>query len=116
MKPAESYILRQSEPFKSILLHLQILIERTFSKLMLQFKWKIPFYYMNNKPFCYLNVSEKKGFIDVGFWISVPLNKYNKFLISENRKVIKSLRYSNLEDINEEVLLSVLKKFYATKG
>ena len=69
---------------------------------------------MNNKPFCYLNVSEKKGFIDVGFWISVPLNKYNKFLISENRKVIKSLRYSNLEDINEEVLLSVLKKFYAT--
>jgi len=73
MKPAESYILRQSEPFKSILLHLQILIERTFSKLMLQFKWKIPFYYMNNKPFCYLNVSEKKGYIDVGFWISVPL-------------------------------------------
>ena len=30
MKPAEEYILKQKEPFRSILLHLQLLIEGSF--------------------------------------------------------------------------------------
>lgn len=60
MKPAENYILNQPEPFRSILLHLQILIEGNFPEVDLQFKWKIPFYYLDGKPFCYLNPSKKK--------------------------------------------------------
>lgn len=113
MKPAEAYILNQPEPFKSILLHLQILIEGSFSEVDLKFKWKIPFYYLNDRPFCYLNPSKKKGYVDVVFWISAHLTKYNEFLISDNRKVVKSLRYFKLEDINQEVLLTVLDE--ATK-
>lgn len=108
MKPAEEYILSQPEPFRSILLHIQILIETSFTEVELQFKWKIPFYYLDNKPFCYLNPSKKKGFVDVAFWVSAHLTKYNEYLVSENRKVVKSLRYFKLEDINEDVLLSVL--------
>lgn len=115
MKPAEAYILNQPEPFKTILLHLQILIENTFSEVDLQFKWKIPFYYLDNKPFCYLNPSKKKGYVDVVFWVSAHLTKYNEFLISDNRKVVKSLRYFKLEDINEDVLLTVLKEAFAKK-
>ena len=108
MKPAEEYILSQPEPFRSILLHIQILIETSFPEVELQLKWKIPFYYLDNKPFCYLNPSKKKGFVDVAFWVSAHLTKYNEYLVSENRKVVKSLRYFKLEDINEDVLLSVL--------
>lgn len=108
MKPAEEYILSQPEPFRSILLHIQILIETSFPEVELQFKWKIPFYYLDNKPFYYLNPSKKKGFVDVAFWVSAHLTKYNEYLVSENRKVVKSLRYFKLEDINEDVLLSVL--------
>jgi len=108
MKPAEEYILSQPEPFRSILLHIQILIETSFTEVELQFKWKIPFYYLDNKPFCYLNPSKKKGFVDVAFWVSAHLTKYNEYLVSENRKVVNSLRYFKLEDINEDVLLSVL--------
>lgn len=115
MKPAEAYILNQPEPFKTILLHLQILIENTFPEVDLQFKWKIPFYYLDNKPFCYLNPSKKKGYVDVVFWVSAHLTKYNEFLISDNRKVVKSLRYFKLEDINEDVLLTVLKEAFAKK-
>lgn len=115
MKPAEEYILNQPEPFKSILLHLQILIETNFSEVDLQFKWKIPFYYLNEKPFCYLNPSKKKGYVDVAFWVSAHLTKYNEHLISENRKVVKSLRYFKIEDINEEILLSVLKEAHSLK-
>lgn len=110
MKPAEAFILNQPEPFKSIIMHLQILIETNFSEAELKFKWKLPFYYLNEKPFCYLNPSKKKGYVDVGFWVSTHLTNYNDLLISDNRKVVKSLRYYRLEDIKEEVLSSVLKE------
>jgi len=116
MKPAENYILNQPEPFKSILLHLQILIENSFPEVDLQFKWKIPFYYLDGKPFCYLNPSKKKGYVDVAFWVSAHLTKYNEFLISENRKVVKSLRYYTLADIDEEILLTVLKEVHQFKN
>ena len=115
MKPAEAYILNQPEPFKSILLHLQILIETSFPDVDLQFKWKIPFYYLDNKPFCYLNPSKKKGYVDVAFWVSAHLTKYNEHLVSEGRKVVKSLRYKRIEDINEEVLLTVLEEAHQLK-
>jgi hypothetical protein len=116
MKPAEAYILNQPEPFKSILMHLQILIENTFPEVDLKFKWKIPFYYFNDTPFCYLNVSKKKGYVDVAFWVSAHLTTYNELLVSENRKVVKSLRYYTLEDINEEVLRTVLTEAFQLKG
>lgn len=47
MKEAEAYILKQPEPLKSILLHLQILIETNFDGIELKYKWKLPFYYKN---------------------------------------------------------------------
>lgn len=115
MKPAEVYILNQPEPFKSILMHLQILIESAFPKANLLFKWKIPFYYLDDKPFCYLNPSKKKGFVDVGFWVSSHLSKYSEYLVSDNRKVVKSLRYFSINDIDEEVLLSVLEEAFLQK-
>ena len=115
MKPAEVYILNQPEPFKSILMHLQILIESAFPEANLLFKWKIPFYYLGDKPFCYLNPSKKKGFVDVGFWVSSHLSKYNEFLVSDNRKVVKSLRYFSINDIDEEILFSVLEEAFSQK-
>lgn len=112
MKPAEQYILNQSEPFKSILLHLQILIETSFPDATLEYKWKIPFYYLNGKPFCYLNPSKKKGYVDVGFWLSSHLDKYNNQLLSDGRKVVKSLRYYSIEEIDEVILSSVLHEAF----
>lgn len=110
MKPAEEFILRQEEPFRSILLHLQVLIENNFSGVELKYKWKIPVYYLNGYQLCYLNVSTKKGYVDVGFWAKNILDEFNAFLVSEGRKVVKSLRYSTVEDINEEIFLQVVKE------
>jgi hypothetical protein len=115
MKPAEVYILDQPEPFKTILMHLQILIENSFPEAILLFKWKMPFYNLENKPFCYLNPSKKKGYVDVGFWVSSHLTKYNEFLVTDNRKVVKSLRYTSVDDINEKILLSVLEEAFSKK-
>lgn len=110
MKPAEEYILKQPEPFKSILLHLQVLIESNFQNLELKYKWKIPVYYMNGKQLCYINASHKKKFVDVGFWAKGILQDFDAFLVSEGREVVKSLRYTSVEEINEKILLQVIEE------
>lgn len=109
MKPAEAFILNQEEPFRSILLQLQVIIEHHFPEVELLYKWKIPFYYLNGSPFCYLNPSRKKGYVDVGFYGTTVFEKYNDHVISEGRKVVRSLRYSAVEYIDAEILFYILK-------
>ncbi|WP_142783799.1 DUF1801 domain-containing protein [Changchengzhania lutea] len=117
MKPAELYILNKPEPFKSILIHVQFLIEKAVPNANLLFKWNVPFFYIDKRPFCYLN--QTKDYVDLGFWNVTDLKRFQEYLISDGRKVVKSLRYRTIEDINEEVLLAVIKETYTirnTKG
>ena len=118
MKPAEEYILKQTEPFKSILLHLQLLIENNCTDVELKYKWKMPVYYVNGHQLCYLNASHKKGFVDVGFWAKGILRDFETYLVSEGRAVVKSLRYTSVEDIDEEIFLQVVEEVakYNHKG
>lgn len=108
MNPAEKYILDQEEPFKSILLQLQILIESEVAELELKYKWRIPYYYLHGNPFCFLNVS--KGYVDIGFRALNYFDDIDAYLVSEKRKVMKSLRYYSLEDIQQEILFQVLRR------
>ena len=114
MNPAEEYILQKPEPFKSILLHLQVVIETTLPDLEMLYKYKIPFYYIEGKrPFCFMGHS--KNYIDVGFWHGAHLTKHEEFLVTKGRKHMKSLRYFKPEDINEDILIDVLKEAYSFK-
>ena len=108
MNPAEDYILSQKEPFRSILLQLQVLIETTVLGVELKFKYRIPFYYLDGKPLCYLNVPKKKNYVDVGFWSAAHLTVHQDKMVTEGRKVMKSLRYANLKDLDAQVLVEVL--------
>lgn len=108
MNPAEVYILKQPEPYKLILLQLQILIEHVFPEAELKYKWRIPCYYIGTRPICYLNQS--KDYVDVGFWHSAHLTKHTEHMVTENRKVVKSLRYKTVDAINDEILVAVLKE------
>jgi len=110
VNPAENYILNQPEPYQSILLHLQVIIESALPEVQLLYKYKIPFYYIKKKPFCYLNASHKKQFVDLGFWKGNQIQIHQEHLVTENRKMMVSLRYQQLEDINEAILIEVLKK------
>nr|WP_297783808.1 DUF1801 domain-containing protein [uncultured Allomuricauda sp.] len=109
MNPAEDYIINQEEPFKSILLQLQVLVETSVPNLELKYKYRLPFYYLNGTPFCYFNASRKKGYVDVGFWSSAHLSVHLDKMITEGRKVMCSLRYYTLEEIDAEVFVAVLK-------
>ncbi|GAA4242294.1 MULTISPECIES: DUF1801 domain-containing protein [Winogradskyella] len=114
MNPAEVHILKQPEPYKSIFLHLQVLIAHTLPEADLLYKWRMPCYYIEKRPMCYLNRS--KDYVDVGFWHSAHLSKkWDAYLITEKRKVVKSLRYKTLEDIDDAVFISILKEVESFK-
>lgn len=113
MNPAEAYILNQPEPYRSMLLHLQAVIEATVPEADLKYKYRIPFYYINGKPYCYLNQS--KDYIDVGFWHAAHLSKHTELMVTAGRKVMKSLRYKSLEEIDNDILIAVLHDAYTVK-
>ena len=113
MNPAEDYILQQSEPFRGILLHLQAVIEHTIPEVDLKFKYRIPFYYIEGRPFCYLNQS--KDYVDLGFWNAAHLSVHTEVMVKEGRKIMRSLRYTSLEEINDTVLVEVLHDAYAVR-
>lgn len=54
MNPAEHYILNQEEPFRSILLQIQVVIENTIP-VALKYKYRIPFYYINLSSLIIMN-------------------------------------------------------------
>ena len=115
MNPAEDYILNQPEPYRSILLHAQVIIEHTIPNVELKYKWKTPCYYVGKRPICFLNASHKNEFVDIAFWHSNYITKYTEHLVSENRKVVKSLRYKTLDAVNDTVLISILKQVNSNK-
>lgn len=99
-----------------MLLHLQSVIELTFPEADMKYKWKIPCFYISSSPLCYLNVSQKKQFVDVGFWNSAHLTKHLDKMVSENRKVVRSLRYTSLEAIDDTILVTVLQDAFNVRN
>lgn len=115
MKPAEEYILNQREPFRGILMDLQILVESTFPHADMQFKFGLPFHYLNGKPFCYFNASRKKGYVDLCLWNSAHLTLHGDKLIADGRKVIRSLRYYHRNEIEGSVVIDLLREAHAVQ-
>ena len=97
-----------------MLLHLQSVIELNIPEVDLKYKYRIPFYYSNGKPFVYLNQS--KDYVDVGFWHANHLTIHLDKMTTKGRKMMKSLRYSSLKQIDDKILVEVLKDAYTVKG
>ena len=115
MNPAEEYILSQAEPRRSILLHVKAVIEAVIPNVDMKYKWGIPCFYSEKHPMCYLNAPPKKAYVDIAFWNSAHLTKHIELMVTENRKVVKSLRYTALEEINDDVLVAVLQEAFSLK-
>ena len=108
MNPAEAYILKQQDPYKSILLQLQSIVEAVLPQADLLYKWRIPFYYNNGLPICFFNQS--KDYVDVGFWHYESMEKYHDHFIATGRKHVRSLRYKTVTAINDAVLVYVIQQ------
>lgn len=108
MNPAEAYILRQDEPYASILLQLQSIVKAIAPQAELLYKWRIPFYYCNGIPLCYFNQS--KDYVDFAFWHGDKLTEYRNHFVTTNRKSVMSLRYKKVEDIDAAIIVYVIQK------
>jgi len=86
-------------------------MKQTLPEATLEYKWAIPYFYYKSNPFCYLNASHKKQFVDVGFTKGFQLKNQTPQLIADNgRNTVKSLRYTSLDTIDIEVLITVIKE------
>jgi hypothetical protein len=110
MKLTDEYIYRQPEKYQAVLMHLISVFEREIPELILQFKWGMPYFYYKKKPFCYLVSNHKKGFVDAGFARGFQLKRNQDALVGEKRNTVKSLRYCNLEEIDNVILADIIKE------
>lgn len=110
MNPALEYIDRAAEPYRSIMMHLQVLVETAITDAQLKYKWHLPFYYLDEKTmFCFFNF--RKTFVDLGMSYGNELsNKHGVLIAGEGRKMLRSLRFYTLEDINDKVVIETLKE------
>jgi hypothetical protein len=90
-----------------------LVIEHTVPEVDLKFKYRIPFYYIEGRPFCYLN--QTKDYIDVGFWNAAHLTVHLEHMTTAGRKIMRSLRYRSLEEINDTILMEVLQDAHKVK-
>ncbi len=110
MKLTDEYIYRQPEKYQMILFHLISVFKREIPDLEMNFKWGMPYLYYKKRMFCYLISNSKKGFVDAGFARGFQLKRNQDYLVDEKRNTVKSLRYFNLEDIDNAVLVDVIRE------
>ncbi len=110
MKPTDVYILKQSEAFQEILYYVISAVEQEVPGTVLLYKWGIPYFYYNRKPFCYLAPNKKKGYVDVGFARGFQLKLHQDVLVDKNRNTVKSLRYFEVNSIKDSTLRDVIKE------
>ncbi len=104
----ETFYTQQPEPIKSCFLFLKDFIVRQGENITQEWKYKLPFFYLNNKPFCYLWKEKQTqtpyiGIVD-GDKLSHPK------LVQGNRKKIKILYINPNEDIDVLLLTEIFEE------
>ena len=111
VNPAEQYILKQKEPFQSIMLYMRSVIFRTLSDVEEKYNYSIPFYHYKKKPFCYFNILKRTDFVDLAFIKGGQLQKqFPELKDYNNRKKVRSLQYKELESIDENRLIAIIRE------
>jgi hypothetical protein len=110
MNPTEHYILKQEEPYQSIMLYLRSVLKKTLPEIDERFSYRIPFYHYNKKPLCYFNVLKGTAYVDIGFMQGVFLEKdFPELIDGRNRKQVRSIQIESLENFDEIRFVRLLK-------
>jgi hypothetical protein len=112
VNPALEYIHKSPQPYREIMMQLQLIIESAIPDIQLKYKWRMPFYYLDDQTmFCFLNY--RKTYVDLGLTYGNRLsNKHGVLIDGANRKMLRSLKYASLEDINDVILIETLKELF----
>ena len=110
MNPVEQHIYNQKEPYQSIMLYVRGVILKSLPTVEEKYSYRIPFYNMYKKPMLYLNVLKGTDFVDVAFIQGIVLEeKYPLLKNYNNRKQVRSIQVTSLEDFNEAMFVQLLK-------
>lgn len=111
MNPVEQHIFNQQEPYQSIMLYVRSVIKRTLPDVKEKYSYKIPFYNCYNKPMLYMGVLKGTNYVDVAFVQGILLEQdFPELKDYKNRKQVRSLQVTSIEDFDELMFIELLKK------
>ena len=96
------------EPNKGCFLALRKIIMDYSNDFSEEWKYKLPFFYYNGKPFCYIWKDKKTTFPYVTFVRSLHINRPE--LEIGSRKKMKALTINPTEDIDIDTLHEIMKE------
>lgn len=111
LRPIDIFFLEKEEPVKSCLLFLREFIPKQDKRITEEWKYGLPFYYLNGKMFCYLWIHKKfkQPYISI-----VEGRKINHpDLLPEKRARMKILLIDPEKDIPVKKIKLILKEAIA---
>lgn len=109
MNPVDDYFYSQQEPYQSIMLYVRSVILKTLPDITEIYRYRIPFYKIDNKPLMYLNVLKGTDYVDVAFVQGILLEADFPILKNDNkRKQVRSIQLKAIEDLNEAEFVALL--------
>lgn len=110
LQKLDAFYLDQPEPNRSYMLGLRGFILNYSPDIMEHWKWKLPFFYYKNKPFCYIWKDAKTQQPYLGI-VKANLIEH-PLLIKGNRKKMKVLYFDVSKDIPIELLDKIFKMIF----
>ncbi|PCH78070.1 MAG: 2-dehydro-3-deoxyphosphooctonate aldolase [Flavobacteriaceae bacterium] len=93
-----------------MMLYVRSLLLKPSFGIVEKHKYGIPFYYVNSKPLCYLNILKGTDFVDIAFVKGAVLQEYFPVLKDyKNRKNTRSLQLTKIEDLDEIEFIEIIK-------
>lgn len=110
MNPTENYILKQEEPYQSIMLYVRSVLKKTLPEIDERFSYRIPFYHYNKKPLCYFNVLKGTSYVDIGFLQGSLLEAdFPELVDGRQRKKVRSIEIEHIESFDEVRFIDLIK-------
>ncbi|MDA7744592.1 DUF1801 domain-containing protein [bacterium] len=110
----DEFYSKQDEPRKSVFLFLRSYISKLHEGISEEWKYRLPFFYLNGKMFCYLWYDKGTGFPYLAFVDGGKMT--NPILESGNRKRMKILTIKPSEDLPILLLDELFKEAIAIRA
>lgn len=102
----DNYILSQDELSRQLIFLLRDIILSTTPEITERLSFNCPFYHYKGM-LCYISIEKKTVYI--GFCRGVLLKEKYPILKIKNRKLIASISYKNMEEVDVDLIQNILK-------
>lgn len=113
MQELDLFYLNKEEPVKGCLLFLRKFIPQLYSGIQEKYKYRLPFFYFQNKMFCYLWIDKKDGFPYIGVVDGLLIE--HPALEKGDRKRMKILKFDPNEEVPVDDIREVLMQSIALR-